>query len=78
MNTLIENIDKLHTTPMGIERIKRNLSIEVDDVVEWCGRRILGEGAVIDRRGKNWYVRAGHCEITVNACSYTIITAHTL
>jgi hypothetical protein len=28
MNDLIVNIDKLHTTQMSIERIKRKLSIE--------------------------------------------------
>ena len=32
MNDLLENIDKLHTTEMGVERIKKNLQIEVDDV----------------------------------------------
>lgn len=31
---------------------------------------------VIERQGKNWYVRIDGCEITVNAKSYTIITAH--
>lgn len=76
MNTLIENIDKLHTTEMGIERIKRNLSIEVEDVVEWCRTKILDKNAVIERRGKNWYVQINNCVITVNAHSYTIITAH--
>ena len=30
MNELIDNIDKLHTTEMGIERIKRNLTLDVD------------------------------------------------
>lgn len=33
MNELIENIDKLHTTDMGIERIKRNLSLKEENVV---------------------------------------------
>lgn len=28
---LIDNIQKVHTTNMGIERIKRNLKIDVDD-----------------------------------------------
>ena len=28
MNDLIKNIDKLHTTEMGVERIKRNCQIE--------------------------------------------------
>lgn len=30
---LIENIDRLHTTPMGIDRIKRNLKLDTDDAV---------------------------------------------
>lgn len=78
MVPLIENIEKLHTTEMGVERIKRNLSLEVDDVVEWCKVRILDEKAVTQRRGKNWYVETCDCVITVNAYSYTIITAHTI
>ena len=28
---LIENIDRLHTTPMGVDRIKRNLKLDADD-----------------------------------------------
>lgn len=76
MNELINNIDKLHTTEMGIERIKRNLSFEVDDVVYWCKDKILNESAIIERKGKNWYVYINNCIITVNAHSFTIITAH--
>lgn len=78
MNPLIENIEKLHTTEMGVERIKRNLSLEVNDVVAWCRLRILDEKAIIQRRGKNWYVEIDDCVITVNAYSYTIITAHAI
>lgn len=76
MNDLIENITKLHTTEMGIERIKRNLQIDVTDIVQWCRERILKRDAVIEKRGKNWYVAIDDCIITVNAHSYTIITAH--
>ena len=77
-NDLIENIEKLHTTPMGVDRIRRNLSLgeEVGDVVAWCRTRILDDSAIITRRGKNWYVTIDGCIITVNAYSYTIITAH--
>lgn len=75
-DALIENIDKLHTTELGIERIKRNLQIETDDVVQWCKSRILYNDARIERSGKNWYAAADGCKITVNAYSYTIITAH--
>ena len=76
MNSLIENIDKLHTTELGAERIKRNLQIDTADAVQWFKVRILDKDAEIERIGKNWYVAAGDCKITVNAYSYTIITAH--
>ncbi|MBD5213459.1 MAG: DUF3781 domain-containing protein [Bacteroidales bacterium] len=76
MNDLVENIDKLHTTEMGAERIKRNLQIETSDAVQWCKARIMDKDTKIERIGKNWYAVADDCKITVNAHSYTIITAH--
>ena len=78
MNDLLENIDKVHTTEMGVERIKKNLQIEVDDVVQWCKTQILDKDTVIEKIGKNWYATINNCKITVNANSYTIITAHKL
>ena len=33
---LLENIDKLHTTEIGIDRIKKNLNLNVADVVTFC------------------------------------------
>ena len=47
-----------------------------EDPVEWCRSKILDKDAVIGRQGKNWYVSVDGCVITVNAGSYTIITAH--
>ena len=76
MNELIENIDKLHATDMGIERIKRNLSLEEENVVNWCKDKILNKHAIIERQGKHWYIYVENYTITVNANSYTIITAH--
>ena len=73
---LIDNIGKIHTTEMGIGRIKRNLGLGDIDVVEWCRERILDKSARIDKNGKNWYVMIDDIVITVNASSYTIITAH--
>ena len=73
---LLNHIDKLHTTELGIERIKRNLSLDSDNVVEWCKDKIASDNAIITRKGKNWYVNTDGCVITVNAHSYTIITAH--
>lgn len=73
--TLLENLDKLHTTELGIKRIQRNCKIN-EDVVKWCYNKILKTEAVITRKGKNWYISIDKCIITVNAHSYTIITAH--
>lgn len=75
-NELLKNLDKLHTTELGIERIKRNLSLDTDDVVDWCKNKINSTNAAITRNGKNWYVNVDNDILTINAYSYTIITAH--
>ena len=77
-NALLENIEKLHTTPMGVDRIRRNLLLGdgVKDVVAFCRQKVLAPTANISRQGKNWYIKIDGCIITVNAYSYTIITAH--
>lgn len=72
---LLNNIDKLHTTKMGIDRIKKNLNIYTD-VVEYCKNKILNENCVINKKGKNYYCKIDNIIITVNSYSYTIITAH--
>ena len=77
MNDLLKNIDELHTTELGVQRIKRNLGLNTFDVVNWCRLRI-SQADEITREGKNWYAHAGDVVITVNAHSYTIITAHKL
>ena len=74
-NDLIKNIEKIHTTELGILRIKRNLELENDDVVKWCKQEIKKMNEIY-RKGKNWYVEDKNKIITINAHSYTIITAH--
>jgi len=73
---LISNIDKIHTTELGLERIKRNLCFDADDIVGWCKQKVQDENSSIIRKGKNWYIYTDNSVITVNAHSYTIITAH--
>lgn len=55
-NELILNLDKLHTTDLGFVRIKRNLSLDVEDVVDWCREKIKDSSAFIKREGENWYI----------------------
>ena len=73
---LLENLEKVHTTEMGVDRIKRNIGVDVEDIVEYCVDKIKQDNAVIERKGKNYYVTFYGIIITVNASSYTIITAH--
>ena len=73
---ILNNLDKVHTTEMGVDRIKRNIEVDVEDIVAYCIDKIKQENAVIERKGKNYYVSVDGIIITVNASSYTIITAH--
>jgi len=74
-NGLLNNLDKIHSTELGIERIKKNLNINPDNVIEWCRERIERADR-ISRSGKNWYVHVDDFILTINASSFTIITAH--
>jgi hypothetical protein len=73
---LLSHLDQLHTTDLGAERIRKNLRLDTDDLVGWCREKIKAANVSIIRKGKNWYITVDGCEITVNAYSYTIITAH--
>ena len=74
--TLIENINKVHTTKMGIDRIKKNLKLDTIDVVKYCKDKVLDKNCNIYKKGKNWYCEIDNIRITINSYSYTIITAH--
>ena len=74
---LLSNIDKIHTTEMGIDRIKKSLNLDSIDVVEYCKNKVLDKKCNIYKQGKNWYCEINNIIITINSFSYTIITAHT-
>ena len=74
-NELLDNLDKIHATELGVERIRKNLCLDAPDAVEWCKQRISTADDIL-RKGKNWHVRSDSSVITINAHNYTIITAH--
>ncbi len=74
-NDLTSNLEKLRITPQGAARVRKNLRLEAADVVQWC-REAIARAEAIERKGKNWYARSKGCVITVNANSFTVITAH--
>ena len=73
---LLVNMDKIHTTEMGMKRIKRNLKLSTEDVVSYCKKKIENKNCQIHKQGKNWYCYIDNIVITINRSSYTIITAH--
>jgi predicted transcriptional regulator len=72
---LLENIEKIHTTEMGVGRIQKNLEIS-DEPVGYCISKLKQENSVVTKEGKNYYVSVDDCTITINSSSFTIITAH--
>lgn len=72
---LLDNIDKIHTTEMGVTRIQRNLGIS-DEPVGYCISKLKKDSSIVTKEGKNYYVSVDDCIITINSSSFTIITAH--
>ena len=50
---LLDNINKVHTTEMGINRIIKNLKLNTNDVVEYCKNKVLDKNCNIYKQGKN-------------------------
>lgn len=87
MHNLIQNIDKIHTTQMGIVRIKKNTGLFehfyqksreniYDEIINFCREVIKNTDTKITVRGKNYYIEHNNIIWTVNRGSFTIITAH--
>ncbi len=73
---ILKNKEKIHTTELGIKRVKKNLLLKTDDVVMYCIKLIENENSIVSKKGKNYYINYENIEITLNASSFTIITAH--
>ena len=73
---LLDNIGKIHTTELGVERIKRNLKLKTDDVVEYCQNILKNKDYTVEKKGKNFYVKYKDITFTINSSGFTIITAH--
>ncbi len=63
---LLLNINKIHTTEMGVDRIKKNLQLDTNDVIEYCKNKILDKSCIIYKQGKNWYCEIDDVKITIN------------
>lgn len=74
---LYSNIDKIHTTVLGVHRINKNLKLNNVDVVSYIKEKIKDKNCNIYKKGKNYYCEVDNIIITINSYSFTLITAHT-
>ena len=51
---LLSNIDKVHTTEMGIDRIKKNLKLDTNDVVQYCKNKVLDKNSFCRIKSIRW------------------------
>lgn len=54
---LLDHIDQLHTTDMGISQIEKNLKLDTDDVVLYCKNKVLDQKCNIYKQGKTGTVK---------------------
>ena len=74
---LLAGLDKIHTTDLGVVRVRRNLGLDATvDVVAHCKDVIKDADTTVMRKGKNFYATSRTAIITVNASKWSIITAH--
>lgn len=50
---LFESINEIHTTELGIERIRKSLKLGDIDVVGYCKDIIMNKNCIIYKQGKN-------------------------
>ena len=64
---ILSNIDKIHTTILGKERITKNLKLNNIDVVDYLKKKILDKNSNIYKKGKNYYIEIDNIRITINS-----------
>ena len=76
---LLSSLDKIHTTALGADRIRKNLNLDqiaVPDLVDYCRETIRQPDCLIYQNGKNFYSETENIQLTIHAGNFTIITAH--
>lgn len=74
---LINNLEKLHITKLGRERVIDNLCLEYQtDVTNYVKNIIINEDIEVFKKGSNFIVKTYNYEITINSRTFTIITAY--
>ena len=73
---LLSNINRVHTTKLGEERIKKNLLVKNNNIIKYLKNKIKNNNCIVYKIGKNYYCEVDNIKITINSYNYCIITAH--
>ena len=72
-NELLQNLDRLHTTPMGVDRIRRNLGLGegIPDVVVWCKNQV--QNPLMYLRDQTPFRESVICAALLEVCSESFL-----
>ena len=56
-NDLIENINKIHSTELGIIRVKRNLELKTNDIINYCKKFTKGADNIKKKEKFGMYIK---------------------
>ncbi len=73
---ILNNAEYIHATSMAALRINHNLKLDITNHVDWFIAIVKDEKNKIERKGRNYYITYNDAIITLNANSFTLLTAH--
>ncbi|MCH5180697.1 MAG: DUF3781 domain-containing protein [Erysipelotrichales bacterium] len=77
-NILINNLDKIHTTELGYQRIAKTMKLENEECIKKIKELINDCNAKVTKEGKNYYLLHNNLKVTINSYNYCVITAHNI
>ena len=73
---LLTNIERIHTTELGEERLIENLRLANKNPIRYVKDFLRNPKSHVYKKGKNFYCEYNHVRLTINAYTFTVITAH--
>ncbi|HBB05501.1 MAG TPA: conjugal transfer protein [Firmicutes bacterium] len=73
---LLANIERIHATERGEERLIQNLKLANRNPIRYVKDVLRNPKSHVYKKGKNFYCEYNHVRLTINASTFTMITAH--
>lgn len=71
---LLQNKNKIHTTNLGYTRIFKVTGLMEYEAIKYVIDVIRDSSSIIERKGKNYYIRFDDNVICINASTFCVIT----